>query len=190
MIFSFLLLNEFLEACWPILLRSSSSTVMASCNIEYAHTTADILSCPQRSVIAFSVSCSGAWSSDPSSRFVRAFPRVYREYQQLCRTQTLRQLLGRCLLLQENGLWIGCLFTNNIPCSLPAHDILNATKNAVMDLLRLLHMPSYFFTVLPGDEYLPTINLAPLHFGFQALSQEDIEDMLRSLPYRFRLFSY
>lgn len=108
----------------------------------------NLFDAPYGSILAHACNCKGTWGAGVAAEFAKRFPRSRAMYQKICENEG-SSLLGTCLLLEENGYYIACLFTSR---GYGAHvdspeQILEATESAVDDLLlqvgfeEEIHMP-------------------------------------------------
>lgn len=159
--------------------------------VSMAHVTyssAGIFTCPPRSVLAVSCHCVAS-PPDPASimhQLKTRFPAAYETYLQTCSVSSTRTL-GTCLLVPDQDYWIAFLFTSpgraqTVPSTL------EATRAAITDLLRQLHTDRYMRSVLPGDEYIPTINAPRLNYHDLGVPWELTAQVLTSFPFKFRIF--
>lgn len=152
--------------------------------------------CGPKSVLAHSVSCVGAEGSSIARQISSRFPSAYQKYLQTCHANASNPatLSGSCLLVRDQGYWVAFLFTSvgtpnsRVPLS-PKDLILQATREAVTDLLRQLHTDAYMSTLQPGDEYFPTINITQLNLHDFSIPWSETERLISSLPFKFRVYT-
>lgn len=158
--------------------------------IQYV-TTKTIFSAPRKSILVVSADCSGSTLSSPAriqTQLRERFTSVYDTYVSHCQSHDPSQLLGTCLLIQEENYWIACLFTYNIREKVDPHAITQTTQTAVIDLLRKLHSHSFISTLLPGDEYFPTLHFEKLNSDI--IHWQYTESALVTLPFNFLVYNF
>lgn len=67
---------------------------------------------PLNSVLVHSCNCKGKWGAGIAVQFKKRFPQTYSAYASLCHNYG-KTLLGTCLLSEENGFKVACLFTSS-----------------------------------------------------------------------------
>lgn len=163
---------------------------MAATNIEYFH--GDLFQgAGPGSVLAHSCNCMGAWGGGIAVEFKRRFPSAYQTYRQHCRTAPggPESLLGTCLLIEDKGYRIACLFTSvgtssGLRSSARARSepsvIVDATAKALADL----------FQQLEQEQDIPVVSMPQINAGLFAVPWEETEAVLKTFPHKFNVYIF
>jgi hypothetical protein len=155
-------------------------------------TTKSIFSVPRKSVLVVSVDCSGSTFRGPATtiqaQLLEQFARVCETYGSHCQSHLLSQLMGTSLLIQEQNYWIALLFTHNTRDNVDPDAVVHATRTAIIDLIRKLHSHSFISTLIPGDEYFPTLHLEKLNSDI--IHWKYTESALATVPFNFHVYNF
>lgn len=155
-------------------------------------TTTSIFSVPRKSVLVVSVDCFGSTFRGPATtiqaQLLEQFPHVCETYGSHCQSHLPSQLMGTSLLIQEQNYWIALLFTHNTRDHIDTNVVVNTTRTAVIDLIRKLHSHSFICTLVPGDEYFPTLHLERLNMD--VIHWKYSESALATVPFNFHVYNF
>lgn len=97
----------------------------------------NLFSAPKDAIICHACNCQGVWGAGIAKQFRDRYPEAYKTYRDHCDQNELN-LVGTCLLIEDQSRIIGCLFTSG-GYGFGAENeqkILIHTQNSIKDLIR------------------------------------------------------
>lgn len=99
----------------------------------------NLFDAPPGSLLVHACNCKGVWGRGIAAEFKKRFPTAFKQYKDFCEGVTISsELRGKAFIFQENGYYIGCMFTSddygdNVD---GPHTILEATKSAIKSIIQ------------------------------------------------------
>lgn len=136
----------------------------------------DIFDAPHSSIIVHACNTAGYWGAGVAKTIKSRYQDTYEQYQEYCRTQRSKDILGKCILYTPRnastrkgskckGHWIACLLVKNRigslkrkPSQKEQDDVLKYTASAMKELLELVESARRLARSPIGNIHMPKIN--------------------------------